>query len=1111
MPELDCRDEVFCERGHEVLGSVVHGTQMAFPDPFDVEEIHLDARRAFNAALDEVRTGSASRILLIKGEAGCGKTHLIRALRAQTHRLRRGVIAYVHMTSEHGDYRKYLLRQVIRSLSDPYLHVPNQVEQLAALDLISDALAESACLEQGAVEKLREADEESLSTLVSDYADSLSEFKDADGRLRYANVDLNSLRVFLYRQSGRAPIRRRVNSFLNGDPLAIMDWQKLSALPPDCPRDPMHLLGQLARITIAALNLPLVICVDQIEASDITGKNHEPFLRAMGTACELIESVSGTMVLLSCLDAAYDVHAPHLITSYRHRIENEPSPVALIAARTSAEIRQIASRRLKGLYEGVGLQHVPPDSVYPMPEDLPGRLARQHVRGILQQMHRYWEICHRAQAIVTWEQEGADQQISPQLEDVDRLRLAWNEFRTNREHKVAENEPAHLDLLAWALGQLPNELPDRAMMLFDALPQSGANLPISFTLNRTGDAPLRRLVGLCEKDARGNGLYKQVAALQSLRTSPTQTLVIVRSTRFPPKGKLAEHLATLRQSGGITQVIEETAWETMQAMREFLGSGSASFSPEIVREWRTSDMPLAGLPEIRAMIQGRSPSANPATNSFFPSPGTPAVGSEAQARRGEGQGGGQTGENRQSVVAHVDSTPPPSPPQPSPRVPGEGERAGATSSRSTGADAPAELPPLLDAFSASSQMTDALAIGTSDGFIQTEVTLDPQLLSRHTAIFGANGSGKTVLALNIVERLLERGVGVVLFDRKGDLATYAVEEAWTQNTGAPDEADRRRALRDRLDIALYTPGSAAGRPLVLPLLPAELSKVDEEQRQEQCRQAAMILCHICAATTAKADMFATVFSKAIELLCTADTLHTLDNLEHVLLTAPQELLARLPAHGTKHCEEVGRRLNERRVAHGRLFSDQGEKLDLHRMLLGSKSGRVPLNIICTQFLDGDSALAWIAQFLTAAGNFIQQFPSPQGRLQALLMFDEADHYIPATSKPVTKPGMENLLRRARAAGVGVMLASQNAGDFDYKALDNITTTFAGKLTTRTALDKLRSRFGDSADKLPRKARGHFVMGIESDVQEMASHMCLVKPSTVPRDQIEAIAAAQRQR
>ncbi len=89
-----------------------------------------------------------------------------------------------------------------------------------------------------------------------------------------------------------------------------------------------------------------------------------------------------------------------------------------------------------------------------------------------------------------------------------------------------------------------------------------------------------------------------------------------------------------------------------------------------------------------------------------------------------------------------------------------------------------------------------------------------------------------------------------------------------------------------------------------------------------------------------------------------------------------------------------------------------------------------------------------------------------------------------------------------------MLASQNVGDFDYKALDNITTTFAGKLTTKTAIDKLRSRFGDTADKLARKSRGHFVMGVENDVQEMESFMCLVKPSTVPRDQIERIAASQ---
>ena len=106
-----------------------------------------------------------------------------------------------------------------------------------------------------------------------------------------------------------------------------------------------------------------------------------------------------------------------------------------------------------------------------------------------------------------------------------------------------------------------------------------------------------------------------------------------------------------------------------------------------------------------------------------------------------------------------------------------------------------------------------------------------------------------------------------------------------------------------------------------------------------------------------------------------------------------------------------------------------------------------LNIVSTLFLDADASLIWVAQFLAAVARFMQQSPSADGRLQALLMFDEADQYIPANRKPATKPGMENLLRRARAAGVGVMLASQNVGDFDYKALDNITTAFAGKLTT----------------------------------------------------------------
>jgi MoxR-like ATPase len=125
MPPFDCRAEVFRTRGHEVLGSVTQGTQMAQPDPFDVEEVHAEARSAFRQALAQVRAGQTSKILLVRGQAGCGKTHLIRALRAEVHAAHAGAVAYVHMTAEHGDYRHYLLRQVVRSLSDPYLLAPD--------------------------------------------------------------------------------------------------------------------------------------------------------------------------------------------------------------------------------------------------------------------------------------------------------------------------------------------------------------------------------------------------------------------------------------------------------------------------------------------------------------------------------------------------------------------------------------------------------------------------------------------------------------------------------------------------------------------------------------------------------------------------------------------------------------------------------------------------------------------------------------------------------------------------------------------------------------------------------------------------------------------------
>lgn len=69
--------------------------------------------------------------------------------------------------------------------------------------------------------------------------------------------------------------------------------------------------------------------------------------------------------------------------------------------------------------------------------------------------------------------------------------------------------------------------------------------------------------------------------------------------------------------------------------------------------------------------------------------------------------------------------------------------------------------------------------------------------------------------------------------------------------------------------------------------------------------------------------------------------------------------------------------------------------------------------------------------------------------------DEADIYLPAIRQPATKARMEDLLKRARSAGVGLFLATQSPGDFDYKCKENVRTWLIGRVKEPRAIEKLK--------------------------------------------------------
>src|SRR5262249_42774727 len=143
---------------------------------FDVDSIHQSARERFQRIVGRVLEPSGlatGRILLLLGEAGCGKTHLMRAFRNQVHSRRSGYCGYLQMTAFTGQYGRYVLNYLIDSLDKPYDESQSETTGLMRL---SGALAElcgDAPREQ--LDQLRDGglDQGSIDRFIGEMADSI--------------------------------------------------------------------------------------------------------------------------------------------------------------------------------------------------------------------------------------------------------------------------------------------------------------------------------------------------------------------------------------------------------------------------------------------------------------------------------------------------------------------------------------------------------------------------------------------------------------------------------------------------------------------------------------------------------------------------------------------------------------------------------------------------------------------------------------------------------------------------------------------------------------------------------------------------------------------------
>jgi hypothetical protein len=384
------------------------------------------------------------------------------------------------------------------------------------------------------------------------------------------------------------------------------------------------------------------------------------------------------------------------------------------------------------------------------------------------------------------------------------------------------------------------------------------------------------------------------------------------------------------------------------------------------------------------------------------------------------------------------------------------------------------------------------------------VVVPVEQIKTHVTFLGGTGSGKTTAALSVVEQLLERDVSVLLVDRKGDLARYASRTWWAESVDGPDR-ERKAGLAARVEVALYTPGNVQGRPLRLPLIPP-LSDATPQERTQLAQFAANAL----GAMMGYSPKSSTHAARLSVLQC-AIQLHgddgeiSLDALIETIERPDPELFHTVGSLD-RHFAALSENLQTLRIQRGPLLAGDGEALDV-AALLPPRGDRPKLTIINTSAFTETSLLQfWISRLLIELARLGRKRPSKT--LQAAVFFDEADAYVPAIGSPPTKEPMFDLLRRARSTGIGVLLATQNPGDFDYKARDNIATWLVGKVAQERAIEKMRNLLASYPNVGPRlatQATGHFFVLANGEAREVRCDRALMSTEQLSEHEVAELA------
>lgn len=371
------------------------------------------------------------------------------------------------------------------------------------------------------------------------------------------------------------------------------------------------------------------------------------------------------------------------------------------------------------------------------------------------------------------------------------------------------------------------------------------------------------------------------------------------------------------------------------------------------------------------------------------------------------------------------------------------------------------------------------------------ILYNPSDLTTHAVVTGMTGSGKTGLCIGLLEEAALKGLPAIIIDPKGDLTNLILHfpemqskdfEPWIDPDAARLKGKTREEMaqeaaqswstsidewglsRDSLKslkefgFAVYSPGSAQGIPVNI-LSSFEAPSIPWEGNEESLRE------RIASTVTAVLGLVGMndidplrskehiLLSNIIESVWSSGKGMSLSDLITYVQKPPMERLGAFPMDkffpaGERF--ELAMLLNNFLASPSFQVWQQGQPLDVESLLYDN--GKPRHSIFYLSHLSENERMFFVTLLFSSIETWMRKQRGTSG-LRALVYFDEILGYLPPVANPPSRGVMLRMIKQARAFGVGLVLATQNPVDLDYKALSNIGTWFIGRLQTER--DKMR--------------------------------------------------------